>query len=191
MGFANVSSELVSRAAFAKASKEASRMIRLGEWTAALTRILHARAILGFLGPSGQSVASGYLALMAHLAAERGPAFAAQYDRALPKHIVSELIPVAEVADLLRSLDVHRCERVQRAMDLDTKARKDAEQAKKKPQGKGGYNAPQQQSSGSQRRGKGGPPRGQSDRGRQDGKDQPKRKADGQGDRPQKGNRPR
>ena len=196
MGFAGVSSELVSRAAFAKAAKEASRRIRYGEWTAAMTRILHAMAVLGFLGPSGLSVASGYLALMAGLAAERGPDFAIQYDRDLRKHIASVSIAVAEVAAMLRSLDVHRADRIQRKLDFDAKARKEAEQAKKKPtqplQGKGGSNAPKQQSSGSQHRGQGGgSQRGRGDRGRRDGGDQPKRKAEGQGDRPQKGNRPR
>jgi len=186
MGFSGVTTELVAKATFVKATHEASRVLRPGEWNAALTRILHALAIMGFLGPSGQSVASGYLALMAKLAADKGPSFAMQYDRDLRRHIASELVPVSDVASLLRSLDVHRCDKVKDTLALQ-KSKKDA-----KPQGKGGYVAPpgsQPQSSGSRgqrRRGSKGPPRGQSGQGRQQQGDQKKRKADGQGGKPHK-----
>ena len=132
---------------------------------------------------------------MSRLAADKGPSFAMQYDRDLRRHIASELVPVSDVASLLRSLDVHRCETVKDTLALQ-KSKKDA-----KPPGKGGYVAPpgsqprssgsrgqQPQSSGSrgqQRRGGKGPPRGQSGQGRQQQGDQ-KRKADGQGGKPHK-----
>ena len=91
--------------------------IRYAHWTAAMTRIMVALAMHGALGPDGHSVAAKYLAVLAALAAERGPDFAIEYDRDLRRHIALETIPVADAVPLFRVLDDPRAAALQRSKD--------------------------------------------------------------------------
>ena len=119
LGFAGFSTKLVARQAFTAftALKAARTRIRYAQWSAAMARIMHAMAVHRSLGPAGLSVATNYLAILAKLAAERGPDFAIAYDRDLRKHIQAETVPVAEVATHLRTLDDARAAAMQRTRD--------------------------------------------------------------------------
>ena len=88
-----------------------------------MARIMHAMAVLGYLGPAGFSVASNYLSVLFELAAEKGAEFAMASDRELRRHIRRELVKVEEVAKLLTVLDDARAAALQRSMDRDRNAK--------------------------------------------------------------------
>ena len=90
-----------------------------------MARIMHARAVLGYLGPAGFSVASNYLSVLFELAAEKGAEFAIAYDRELHRHIKREAVKVEDVAPLLNVLNDTRAAAMQRTMDRDRSAKAD------------------------------------------------------------------
>ena len=116
-GFTGVSKDLVAQSAFAAALKASRTRIRFAHWTAALTRITAALAMHGALGPDGHSVAANYMAVLAALAAERGPDFAIDYDKDFRRHVAVECIPVEEAVPLFRVLDDPRAAALQRSKD--------------------------------------------------------------------------
>ena len=79
-----------------------------------MARILHAMAVLGYLGPAGLSVASNYLAVLSELVAERGAELAIAYDRELRRHLKSEAVSVSEVAPYLNTLNDARAAALRR-----------------------------------------------------------------------------
>ena len=129
-GFTGVSKDLVAQHAFAAALKASRMRIRYAHWTAAMTRIMAALAMHGALGPDGHSVAANYMAVLAALAAERGPDFAIDYDRDLRRYIAAETIPIADAVPLFRVLDDPRAAALQRSKDDRDRARKASGSAK-------------------------------------------------------------
>ena len=156
-----------------------------------MARIMHAMAVLGYLGPAGFSVASNYLFVLFALAAEKGAEFAIAYDRELRRHIKREAVKVEDVAPLLNVLDDARAAAMQRAMDRDRNAKASkADKARHsapaggKNGGKGGNNGNSGRDSRNQDRGQGRPdnrPGGQN-RGRPDNRDRHDKRPRGQQD---------
>ena len=57
-GFAGGSRDLMAQNAVAAAVRFQRMSICYSQWTGAMARIMHAMAVLGYLGPAGSSVAS-------------------------------------------------------------------------------------------------------------------------------------
>ena len=89
-GYAGAARDLLTQNAVAAAVRAQRMSIRYTQWTGAMARIMHAMAVLGYLGPAGSSVASNYLSVLFELAAEKGAEFAMAYDRELRRHIRRE-----------------------------------------------------------------------------------------------------
>ena len=104
MGFTGAPLHLVARNAFTTALRAQRMHIRCARWSGAMARIMHAMAVLSCPGPTGLSVASNYLSVLAELAAERGAKFAITYDRKPRRHLKSEAVPVSDVAPFLNPL---------------------------------------------------------------------------------------
>ena len=64
---------------------------------------MHGLAMYGSLGPSGGSVATNNLAVLAEMAAVQGHDFAIDYDDRLRKHIATEEFTMAQAIPLLRA----------------------------------------------------------------------------------------
>ena len=122
-GFAGAARDLMAQNAVAAALRAQRSSIRISQWTGAMARILHAMAVLGYLGPAGSSVASNYLSVLFELAAEKGAEFTMAYDRELRRHIRRESIKVEEAVKLLTVLDDARAAALQRSMDRDRSAK--------------------------------------------------------------------
>ena len=101
LGFENVGVERMARAAYQTALKAAKMKMRAAPWTAAVSRIMHGLAVYGSLGPSGFSVATNYLAVLAEMAAIHGHDFAIEYDNRLRHHIAREELTVAQAVPLV------------------------------------------------------------------------------------------
>ena len=148
------------------------------QWTSAMARIMHAMAVLGYLGPAGSSVASNYLSVLFELVAEKGAEFAIAYDRELRRHIKREAVKVEDVAALLNVLDDARAAALQRTIDRDRSAKADkaakADRARHSAPAGGKNGGKGNSTSGrdgrNQDRGQGRPPQGQN-RGRPDHRD--------------------
>ena len=74
--FAGASREWMAQNAVVPAVRAQRSSIRYSQGTGAMARIMHAMAVLGYLGPAGFSVASNYLSVLFELAAEKGAEFA-------------------------------------------------------------------------------------------------------------------
>ena len=138
-----------------------------------MARIMHAMAVLGYLGPAGFSVASNYLSVLFELAAEKGAEFAIAYDRELRRHIKREAVKVEDVAPLLNVIDNARAAAMQRTIDHDRNARASKADRARTPApagGKGGGKGNPGRDNPNQDRGQGRPPHGQN-RGRPDNRD--------------------
>ena len=103
-GYAGAARDLLTQNAVAAAVRAQRMSIRYTQWTGAMAHIMHAMAILGYLGPDGSSVASNYLSVLFELAAEKGAEFTMAYDKDLRRHIRLELIKVEEAVKLLTLL---------------------------------------------------------------------------------------
>ena len=169
-GFAGASRDLMAQNAVAAAVRAQRSSIRYSQWTGAMARIMHAMAVLGYLGPAGFSVASNYLSVLFELAAEKGAEFAISYDRELRRHIRREQVKIEEVAALLNVLDDPRAAALQRSMDRERSARAGKADKARPPApaagNKGGKGNPAGDSRGHDR-GQGRPPHAQN-RGRPD-----------------------
>ena len=91
--------------------------ILYAQWSGAMARIMHAMAVLGYLGPGGLSVASNYLAGLSKLPAERGAEFAIAYDRKLRRHLTAEAVAVSDVAPYLNTPNDAQAATMQRMFD--------------------------------------------------------------------------
>ena len=118
-GYEGATRDLLTQNAVAAAVRAQRMSIRCTQWTGAMARIMHAMAVLGYLGPAGSSVASNYLSVLFELAAEKGAEFTMAYDKDLRRHIRLELIKVEEAVKLLTVLDDARAAALQRSMDRD------------------------------------------------------------------------
>ena len=118
-GYEGATRDLLTQNAVAAAVRAQRMSIRYTQWTGAMARIMHAMAVLGYLGPDGSSVASNYLSVLFELAAEKGADFTMAYDKDLRRHIRRELIKVEEAVKLLTVLDDARAAALQRSMDHD------------------------------------------------------------------------
>ena len=74
-------------------------------WSGAMARIMHAMAVLSYLGPAGASFTGNYLLVLSELVVERGAEFAISYDRELRLHIKDKAVPVLKVAPYFCTLD--------------------------------------------------------------------------------------
>ena len=171
-GYAGAARDLLTQNAVAAAVRAQRMSIRYTQWTGAMARIMHAMAILGYLGPAGSSVASNYLSVLSELVAEKGADFAMAYDKDLRRHIKRESVTVEEAVKLLTILDDARAAALQRSMDRDRSAKAAKVDKRSTPAlagGKGGGKG----NPGRDRnhdRGQGRPPHGQN-RGRPDHRD--------------------
>ena len=118
-GYEGATRDLLTQNAVAAAVRAQRMSIRYTQWTGAMARIMHAMAVLGYLGPAGSSVASNYLSVLFELAAEKGADFTMAYDKDLRRHIRREAIKVEDAVKLLTVLDDARAAALQRSMDRD------------------------------------------------------------------------
>ena len=114
LGSGGIYANLLARMALSLAMKASARRLSNAQWTAAMSRIIHAMAVHGSIRAGGLSVAAMYQAIMASLAVERRPSFAIGYDRQLRRHIAAQSMLVAEAALQFRVLDDAHAAAIQR-----------------------------------------------------------------------------
>ena len=112
--------------------------IRYSKWTGTMARIMHAMAVLGYLGPAGLSVAMYYLSVLFELAAKKGAEFAIAYDRDLRRHLKRQTVAVEDVAPFLNTPDDARAAALQRSFESERNDKADKARQSLPAGGKGG-----------------------------------------------------